>query len=159
MCSADPDGLLLDIASGPRHKGLLSNVFSAVDRLDAYTKRLRKLRDEKQRGTQDPSKMEVVATTIYHRYETREDKVWDLMEEKVDTTNAAEREAWLEKKAEVLKDLMGWTLTYLNDMDAREKGWKEREVRKLKQDWEQRWKTYAAMDPKDLKAVGWILDV
>ena len=103
--------------------------------------------------------MEQVATTIIHRYDDREDKVWDLLEEKIDMTNAAEREAWLEKKADVLKDVMGWTLTYLDDMDAREHGWKEKEVRELTKDWEQRWKTYAAMDPEDLKAVGWILDV
>ena len=159
LCFADPDGLLLGVASGPHHKGLLANIFSTVDRLESYTTRLRRLRNEKQRGTQDPSKMEVVATTISHRYKAREDKVWDLVEEKIDMANVAEREAWLERKGKVLKDVMGWTLTYLEDMDAREAGWKEKEVRKLKNDWEQRWKTYAAMDTEDLKAAGWILDV
>ena len=159
MYFADTNKLLLDIASGPHHKGLLKNIFSAVDQLETYTKRLRNLRKEKQRGTQEPGKMELVAMTIVHRYEAREDKVWDLVEEKIDMTNAAEREAWLERKAKVIKDLMGWTLTYLNDMDAREHGWKEKEVGELTKDWEQRWKTYAAMGPEDLKAVGWILDV
>lgn len=72
-----------------------------------------------------------------------------------------EEEGWkeIEKKGKVLKDLMGWTLTYLEDLDANEEGWKEKEVRDLKRDWEQRWKTYATMDLEDLKTAGWILDV
>ena len=103
--------------------------------------------------------MELVATTISDRYKAGEDKVWEVIEEKADMTVVSEREAWLERKGRVLEDVIGWTLSYLNDMDAKEEGWKENEVQNLKQDWEQRWKTYAAMDPEDLKAAGWILDV
>ena len=159
MCFADPDELLLGVASGPRHQGLLKNIFSIVDRLESYTTRLRNLRNEKQRGTQEPGKMEKVAMTISHRYKGREDKVWHLVEQKVNMANVEERDVWVEKKGRVLQDVMGWTLSYLDDMDAKEEGWKEKEVRKLKDDWEERWKTYAAMDAEDLKAVGWILDV
>ena len=149
----------LDKVSGPRHKGLLANVFSTVDRLETYTTRLRDLRHEKQRGTQDPSQMETVATAIAHRYKAREDKLWDVMREKVDMTEAAERAAWIEKKGRVLQDVMGWTLTYLEHLDATQEGWKEREVRELKKDWEARWKAYADMGLEDLQTAGWILDV
>ena len=103
--------------------------------------------------------MEVVATTISDRYEARGYKVWDLVGEKVDMSSVEERERWLEKKGKVLKEVMGWTLSYLDDMDAQEEGWKEKEVKKMTLDWEARWKAYAAMDPDDLKAIGWILDV
>ena len=156
---ADTDGLLLGFASGPRHKGLLANIFSTTDHLESYTRRLRRLRDEKQLGSQEPSRMEVVATTISDRYKAREDKVWDLVEEKVDMSSVEEREAWLKKKGKVLNEVMGWTLAYLDEMDAMDEEWKEKEVKDMKLQWETRWKTYAAMDPEDLKAAGWILDV
>ena len=156
---ADTDGLLLGLASGPRHRGLLENIFSTTDHLESYTERLRRLRDEKQRGSQEPSRMEVVATTISNHYKAREDKVWDLVEEKVDMSSVEEREAWLKKKGKVLNEVMGWTLAYLDDMDAMDEGWKEKEVKDMMLQWETRWITYAAMDPEDLKAAGWILDV
>lgn len=158
MCFADTDGLLLAIVSGLHHKGLLDDIITTVDRLNTYTTRLHELRNEKQRGTPEPSKLEEVAKAIYDRYKAREDKLWGIFEEKVNMTNFAEREPWLDRKEKVLKDVVGWTLTYLDEQDAEYGvGWKEAEIQKMKLAWEDRWKTYAAMYPWDLKTAGWIL--
>ena len=102
--------------------------------------------------------MELVAMKICRKFKAREDDVWDLIDEKVDMANDADRAAWLEKKKNVLQDVMGWTLNYLEKLDQ-EVGWKEAEVGNLKHSWEQRWKTYASMNKKDLRDAGWILDV
>ena len=159
MCFADADGLLLAIASGLHHKGLLDDIFTTVGHLGNYITRLGKLRDEKQRGTPEPSKVEVVAKAIYDRYEARGDKFWDVFEAKVNMANSSERKPWLDRKEKVLKGVVGWTLTYLDDMDAEYRvGWEEEEVRTMKLDWEDRWMTYAAMHPEYLKTAGWILD-
>ena len=158
MCFADTDGRLLGIASGPRHKGLLDEIFSTVDRLGFYAQRLRYLRNEKQRGTNEPTKMELVATEISDKFKARGDKVWDLVNEKVNMAEATQTEPYLEKKDEVLKDVMGWTLSELDKLDAKDKEWKEKEVQQLKVKWEERWETYAAMETEDLKTAGWILD-
>ena len=158
MCFADTDKRLLGIVSGRRHKGLLADIFSTVDRLGFYTKRLRYLRNEKQRGTVEPYELEVVATDISDRFKAREDKVWDVFDRKVDMVNVTQRDAYLEKKGEVLKDVMGWALSELDKKDAKDERWKEKEVQDMKDRWEGRWKTYAAMDPEDLKELGWIMD-
>lgn len=159
MCVANTDGLLLAIASGPRHKGFLDDIFSTVKRLEDYCQRLSELREEKQRGTEMPGEMEMTAEEICEKFKAHKDKVWDIMEERVAMTNVSQRDAWVTKKDQVLKDVMGWTLTKLNNMDAKYPGWKELEVRTLEQRWEMRWRGYAAMNPEDQKVAGWILDV
>ena len=74
-------------------------------------------------------------------------------------TKIAERKPWLDRKEKALKDVVGWTLTYLEDMDAAYGvGWKEEEVETMKLAWEDRWQTYAAMSPRELKTTGWVLD-
>lgn len=152
--------ILPDIVSGPRHKGFLDAISATVTSIDSYTTRLRTLRDEKQRGDPDPSDMELVAEDLSHVFHSRRKYLWDLMEEEVDMTSRSERRMWVKEKKSVLGETMGRMLTCLEDMDnAKGKGWKEREVRIMKEGWERRWKAYGGMDTRDLMRAGWILDV
>lgn len=156
---ADTNGLPLDIASGPRHQGLLKNIFSTIERLERAAAHLEYLRQEKQRGTPQPCRMELAVQDISQRYRDRGQHVWDVMDEKVDMTNEEERAMWVEKKAEVLHDVTRWMLRYLQHKERIDRAWKEKDVAILKLDWEDRWEDYGKMEIEDLKQVGWIMDV
>ena len=103
--------------------------------------------------------MELAVETISDKCRDRSQSVWDLMEEKVDMANDAERRVWVEEKKQVLGDVMDWMWGYLLGVDEREEGFKEKEVMRMKQAWEERWKRYGEMDIEDQKDAGWILEV
>ena len=100
------DKTLPEITSGPRHKGFLLNIFDTVSHIHSDAKHLRMLRAKKQRGTINPSTMELVAEDIHDKCKAGTKSVWEVMEAKVDMTNEAERAIWVKKKKEVLEDVM-----------------------------------------------------
>ena len=103
--------------------------------------------------------MELAVKAISQRCKDRGQYVWDTMDEKVDMTNEGERVTWVEKKGNVLRDVTRWMLKYLQGLDRREEGWKEREVKMMKKAWVKRWKAYGKMNIEDQKDAGWIMDV
>lgn len=121
--------------------------------------RLEFLRQEKQRGSPEPCRMELAVNAISQRCKDRGQYVWDTMDEKVDMTNEGERVTWVEKKGKVLGDVMGWMLKYLQGLDRSDERWKEKEVAVVKEDWEDRWEAYGEMNIEDHKDAGWIMDV
>lgn len=76
----------------------------------------------------------------------------------MDMEDVLARASWVKKKRDVLGDVMGGLVGYLEELGEEEE-WKEREVRGLKERWERRWRAYGAMDKADLKAAGWVLEV
>lgn len=124
------DELLLDIVSGPRHRGFLFLISSTITRLESHAMHLHTLRTEKQRGNPSPSTMELIAEQIARKFKTCSRYLWDVMEEKVDMTNDVARASWNKKKRAVLGDVMGGMVGYLEEL-GEEEGWKEREVREL----------------------------
>ena len=122
--------LLLDIVSGPRHKGFLFLISSTVARLESHTIHLRTLRNEKQRGSPTRSTMELVAEQIARKFQGRSRYLWDIMEEKVDMTNEMARARWIKRKRAVLGDVMGGMVGYLDAL-GEDENWKEREVKEI----------------------------
>lgn len=102
--------------------------------------------------------MERIVDKIAYKCRTRREDLWDVMEEKVDMADEVARAVWVKKKKAVLGDVMGGLVGYLEELGD-EEGWKEREVGRMGERWEKRWKLYGAMDRADLKTAGWILEV
>lgn len=147
------------MASGPRHQGLLENIFSTVQSLELCTARLQSLRQEKQFGNPHPSKMEVAVKAISQKCAQHGQNIWDVMNEMVDMENEGERAMWVRKKEKALKYVTEWMLKYLERLDRGEQRWKEREVGIMRKAWATRWEAYGKMNIEDQKAAGWILDV
>ena len=126
--------------------------------MESYLDHLRTLRDEKQRGNPDPGLLENVAGKVARRFKSRRKYLWEVMEEKVDMADNVARMEWVRKKRDVLGDVLGGVVGYLEELGQGE-AWKEREVKVMAERWEKRWRAYGAMSKADLKAAGWILEV
>ena len=99
-----------------------------------------------------------MAGKITRKFKSGRKYLWAVMEEKVDMEDDVARMEWVRKKRDVLGDVLGRVVGYLDELGEGE-SWKEWEVRKMAERWEKRWRAYGDMDKADLKAAGWILEV
>ena len=126
--------------------------------MESYIDHLRTLRDDKQRGNPNPGLLENVANRIVRRFKSRRKYLWAVMEEKVDMEDHVARMEWVRKKRDVVGDVLGGVVGYLEELGHGEE-WKEREVKVMAERWEKRGRAYGAMSKADLKAAGWSLEV
>ena len=116
------------------------------------------LRAKKQRGTMNPSNMELVAEEIYDKCKAGSKFVWEVMDEKIDMTNEAKRAVWVKKKKEVLEDVMEGMVQSMRALGPKGECI-EMEVAEVKERWEHKWKSFVGNNNDDLTQAGYILDI